>query len=112
VFWEHLDMPLEDIDRIEVIRGPGATVWGANAVNGVISIFTKSSKDTKGGLVTAGAGSQVHALGLVQFGGAAGQDGAYRAFGKAFEVGKSALADGSSAAHHLVRGSRGVRTDW
>ncbi|HMC60228.1 MAG TPA: TonB-dependent receptor plug domain-containing protein, partial [Candidatus Solibacter sp.] len=80
VFWEHLDMPLENIERIEVIRGPGATVWGANAVNGVISIFTKSSKDTKGGLVTAGGGSQTHALGLVQYGGTAGKDGAYRAF--------------------------------
>src|SRR5258708_21715738 len=54
VFWDHLDMPLEDIDRIEVIRGPGATVWGANAVNGVISIITKSSKDTQGGLMTVG----------------------------------------------------------
>jgi len=54
VFWEQLDLPLEDIERIEVIRGPGATVWGAKAVNGVISIITKSSKDTKGGLVTAG----------------------------------------------------------
>ena len=50
VFWDHLNMPLEDIERIEVIRGPGATVWGANAVNGVISIITKSSKETKGGL--------------------------------------------------------------
>jgi iron complex outermembrane recepter protein len=57
VFWEHLDMPLEDIDRIEVIRGPGASVWGANAVNGVISIFTKSSKDTRGSLAVAGGGS-------------------------------------------------------
>src|SRR6185295_16579125 len=53
VFWDHLNMPLEDIERIEVIRGPGATVWGANAVNGVISIITKSSKETKGGLLTA-----------------------------------------------------------
>ena len=43
VFWDQIDMPLENIDRIEVIRGPGATVWGANAVNGVISIFTKST---------------------------------------------------------------------
>jgi iron complex outermembrane receptor protein len=112
VFWEQLDMPLEDIDRIEVIRGPGATVWGANAVNGVISIFTKSAKDTKGGLITAGAGSQVHALGLVQYGGAAGQDGAYRAFGKAFDVGKSAMADGSSAADHWMRVHGGFRADW
>src|SRR6202158_3890623 len=75
VFWEHLDMPLENIERIEVIRGPGATVWGANAVNGVISIFTKSAKSTKGGLAVAGGGSQLNALGLAQYGGAAGEGG-------------------------------------
>jgi iron complex outermembrane receptor protein len=58
VYWDQLDVPLEDIDRIEVIRGPGGTVWGANAVNGVINIITKSAKDTQGGVVSAGAGSQ------------------------------------------------------
>jgi iron complex outermembrane recepter protein len=112
VFWEHLDMPLENIERIEVIRGPGATVWGANAVNGVISIFTKSSKDTKGGLVTAGGGSQTHALGLVQYGGTVGRDGAYRAFGKYFNIGNSAMTDGSSAADHWLSGHGGFRADW
>jgi iron complex outermembrane receptor protein len=112
VYWEHLDMPLENIDRIEVIRGPGASVWGANAVNGVISIFTKSSKDTKGGLVTAGGGSHVHALGLVQYGGAAGKDGAYRVFGKSFEIGNSAMPDGSPAADHWMRVHGGFRADW
>jgi len=54
VFWDQLDVPLEDIDRIEVIRGPGGTVWGANAVNGVINIITKNAKATRGGLVTGG----------------------------------------------------------
>ena len=112
VFWEHLDMPLENIERIEVIRGPGATVWGANAVNGVISIFTKSAKDTKGGLVTAGGGSQVRALGLAQYGGTAGKDGSYRAFGKYFDIGNSAMPDGSTAADHWMRGHGGFRTDW
>src|ERR1700730_5382518 len=53
VYWDQLDMPLEDVERIEVIRGPGATVWGANAVNGVINIITKSSKVTPGGLASA-----------------------------------------------------------
>ncbi len=112
VFWEHLNMPLEDIERIEVIRGPGATVWGANAVNGVISIFTKSAKDTKGGLVTAGGGSQVHALGLVQYGGAAGKNGAFRAYGKYFNIGNSAMPDGSPAADHWMRVHGGFRADW
>ena len=60
--WDVQNYPLDDIDRIEVIRGPGGTLWGANAVNGVINIITKNSKDTQGGLVTAGAGSQEQGL--------------------------------------------------
>ena len=112
VFWEHLDMPLENIDRIEVIRGPGATVWGANAVNGVISIFTKSAKDTKGALVTAGGGSQLHTRDLTQYGGAAGNEGTYRAFGEYFDVGNSVMSNGSPAADHWMRAHAGFRSDW
>src|SRR6202451_1508448 len=69
VFWDMVDVPLEDIERIEVIRGPGGTVWGANAVNGVINIITKNAQATRGGLVSAGTGSQDHADVLVQYGG-------------------------------------------
>jgi iron complex outermembrane recepter protein len=58
VYWDQLDVPLQDIERIEVIRGPGGTAWGANAVNGVINIITKNSKDTQGPTMTAGAGSE------------------------------------------------------
>ena len=58
VYRDTQDVPLEDIDRIEVIRGPGAIVWGANAVNGVINIITKKTTETKGGLVTGGGGTQ------------------------------------------------------
>src|SRR5271169_1154315 len=58
VNWDTQDVPLEDIERIEVIRGPGGTVWGANAVNGVINIITKKAKDTTGSLMTGGGGTQ------------------------------------------------------
>jgi iron complex outermembrane recepter protein len=58
VYWDTQDVPLEDIERIEVIRGTGGTVWGANAVNGVINVITKSAADTQGGLITAGGGTQ------------------------------------------------------
>ncbi len=112
VYWEHLDMPLEDIERIEVIRGPGATVWGANAVNGVISIITKSSKHTQGGSLTAGGGSQTNGLGLLQYGGSVGQQETYRAFAEGFSVGDAAQADGSPADDRWQRWHTGFRSDW
>src|SRR6185295_463408 len=111
VFWDHLNMPLEDIERIEVIRGPGATVWGANAVNGVISIITKSSKETKGGLLTAAGGSQLHALGELQYGGRAGKNGSYRVFAKDLDIGDSAGAN-APANDHWRRIHTGFRSDW
>jgi len=112
VYWEKIDMPVEDIDRIEVIRGPGGTVWGANAVNGVISIFTKSSKDTHGGLISAAGGSQTHALGLAEYSGPVGSNGTYRAFGQAFAVGNAAMPGGSPANDSWSRVHGGFRSDW
>src|SRR4029450_8990459 len=72
VYWDQVDFPLEDIERIEVIRGPGATVWGANAVNGVINVITRPAKATLGGLATATLGSGPEAQGLLRYGGKAG----------------------------------------
>jgi iron complex outermembrane receptor protein len=80
VNWDQQDVPLEDIDRIEVIRGPAGTVWGANAVNGVISITTKKTDRAEGGLVRGSASSRGNADGLMQYGGAVGTSGAYRLF--------------------------------
>ncbi len=112
VFWDQLEMPLEDIDRIEVIRGPGGTVWGANAMNGVINIITKSSKDTKGGLITAEGGSQTKGAGEAQYGGQAGPNATYRVFGSYFDVGNSFAPPGGLADDHWQRSHAGFRTDW
>jgi iron complex outermembrane receptor protein len=112
VYWDQLEMPLENIERIEVIRGPGATVWGANAVNGVISIITKSTKSTKGGQVTAGGGSQTRAIGQLQYGGSAGRDANYRVFGNFFDIGNSANQAGGAANDRWRRMHTGFRSDW
>lgn len=83
VYWDAQDVPMEDIDRIEVIRGPGAAVWGANAVNGVINIITKRATDTGGGLVSVIQGGQENSQ-LLRFSGDCGNDGRYRVYVKNF----------------------------
>ncbi len=112
VYWDQQNVPLDDIDRIEVIRGPGGTLWGANAVNGVINIITKSARETQGGLLSAGGGSEEVARGLIQYGGRAGASGYYRVYGNYFDVQNGALPDGSQAADawHGIQG--GFRSDW
>ena len=84
VYWEVQDTLLEDVDRIEVIRGPGGTIWGANAVNGVINIITKRAQETQGGLLVAGGGSEEQGFGGVRYGGNIGENLFYRVYGKAF----------------------------
>src|SRR6202167_4622257 len=87
VFWDAQDVPLDFISRIEVIRGPGASVWGTNAVNGVINITTKSARETQGGTLTANGGTLEHVGGMVRYGGPIGSRGAYRVFTDGFEMG-------------------------
>ena len=82
VFWDRQDTMLEDIDRIEVIRGPGAALWGANAVNGVINIITRQAGDTLGTQLTAGGGTQERAFGAARYGRQLGEDAALRIYGK------------------------------
>jgi iron complex outermembrane recepter protein len=81
VYWDAQQVFLDDVDRIEVIRGPGATVWGANAVNGVISILSKSARDTQGGLIYGGGGDVHLALGGARYGGKISEDTYYRIYG-------------------------------
>src|ERR1700730_8582534 len=78
VLWQVQNLMLEDIDRIEVIRGPGATLWGANAVTGVINILTKKSNDTQGGLLSVGGGMQERVFTGARYGMSKGESLAYR----------------------------------
>jgi iron complex outermembrane receptor protein len=95
-FWDTVDTVLEDVDRIEVIRGPGATLWGANAMNGVINIVTKSSVDTQGTLVQAGVGEHGRSELDVRQGGQAGADASYRLWAKYAHFGDFEGPDGES----------------
>jgi len=83
VHWGLRDVLLEDVDRVEVIRGPGASVWGANAVNGVINVITKSANETKGRLAKLGVGTQGDVIGSARQGGEASSNVAYRVYAKA-----------------------------
>src|SRR3982074_1142552 len=111
VYWNIQDVMLEDVDRIEVIRGPGATLWGANAVNGVINIITKKAKDTQSAVVTAGGGTEERGSGGVRYGSKIG-DTSYRAYGKYFNWGPSLYSSGMTAhdGWDALRG--GFRADW
>src|ERR1700686_3341391 len=111
VYWNVQDVMLEDIDRIEVIRGPGATLWGANAVNGVINIISKKAKDTQSGVVTAGAGSEERGSGGVRYGSKIG-DTSYRAYGKYFNWGPSLYPTGMTAHDGWDAMRGGFRADW
>ena len=84
VFWDTLDLPLEDIQQIEVIRGTGGTIWGANAVNGVINIITRKAAQTHGGSIVAGGGNIDQGFGTAQYGGELGKNTDYRIFTKYF----------------------------
>jgi iron complex outermembrane recepter protein len=112
VYWEVLDLPLEDIDRIEVIRGPGGTLWGANAVDGVINITTKSAKDTQGGLATVGAGSEDRGFGSVRYGGKIGDSAHYRGDVMYFDNNGLLASPGVAANDGRSMIQAGGRMDW
>jgi iron complex outermembrane receptor protein len=111
VFWDVQDYVLADIDRIEVISGPGGALWGANAVNGVINIITKSAKDTQGLYADAGGGSRPQDFTDVRYGGALGPESQFRVYGKYFDRGSEVLANGDSASDSWRQGRAGFRVD-
>ena len=109
-FWEAQDLLLDDVQRIEVISGPGAALWGANAVNGVINVITRPANETQHGLLTLGGGSELRDVGMRYGGSAAG--GFYRVYAKAVDRDDTRASGGGSnndAAKHAQTGFRG---DW
>jgi len=112
VFWEVQDTFLQDIDRIEVIRGPGATLWGANAVDGVINIITKSARDTQGLYLYGGGGTEELGFGGIRYGAKISDDAYIRIYTKYFNRDSSVLPNDDDAHDRwdMVRG--GFRLDW
>lgn len=111
VFWDVQDPMLEDIERIEVISGPGGTLWGVNAVNGVINVITKPAGDTQGSLLSGAIGDMSWDAGL-RHGGTMGADGHYRVHARHLERRHTETADGTRVddATHLTQ--VGFRADW
>ncbi len=112
VFWDSQDVMLEDVDRIEVVSGPGGALWGANAVNGVIDVRTKSARDTQGLLVTAGGGSGLERLGSVRYGGALSPNAHYRVYGKFAGREGNLRASGTEGDDDWRQSQAGFRVDW
>ncbi|HYC73131.1 MAG TPA: TonB-dependent receptor [Opitutaceae bacterium] len=112
VHWEVQDTLLEDLDRIEVIRGPGATLWGANAVNGVINATTKDTAETQGSLISLVAGTEEGFGGAVRHGGALGARAHFRVYAKAQDHDDLVDADGDATNDEWRRAQAGFRTDW
>jgi len=112
VFWDVQNVVMEDIDRIEVIRGPGAALWGANAVDGVVNVITKSARETQGMLVSTSYGSLEQPSTTVRYGGKLGPDLYYRAYVQYFSEGAFEDSSGHDAHDPWSATQGGFRLDW
>ena len=112
VFWEAQHVLLPDLDRIEIIRGPSGTLWGPNAVNGVINIITKRASDSQGGLVRAVAGSRERAHVAARYGGQINPQTTYRLYGVGSDFDSPELQDGTTVREDRQLGQAGGRIDW
>ena len=110
-FWDVQDVLLADIDRIEVIRGPGGTTWGANAMNGVVNIITREAATTRGTALLLGAGTETQSVASMRHGGRFREAGSYRVYGKFRRLGANRFASGASADDPLQVGQGGFRLD-
>lgn len=111
-YWDSVDTFLPDVDRIEVISGPGGSAWGANAVNGVISVISKSSADTQGGLLYGGAGLEERVLGGFRYGGELGGSGHFRIYAKHLDFDGAIRPNGSDSKNRWVFNQTGFRSDF
>jgi len=110
VFWDVQDVMLQDVERIEVISGPGGTLWGSNAVSGVINIITRSAHDTQGGLLNAGAGTEERG-GAARYGAKLNDDTAFRVYAKGFERDGTERANGTDVHDRWHKQQAGFRLD-
>src|SRR5688572_8314943 len=111
VFWEAQDIIIADIDRIEVVRGPGGTLWGANAVNGVIHVITKNAADTRGTFINAAAGTSALGPLAIRHGGRFGAAGSYRVYAKVRSDEGSVFQTGGEAGNQHDFGQVGFRVE-
>lgn len=112
VFWDAQDVFIPDLERIEVIRGPAATLWGSNAVNGVINIVTKQAQSTQGVSAYAGGGDELKAFAGLRYGGSLRSDLAYRLHLRHWDRDAALTADGERASDAMQMTHAGLRTDW
>lgn len=112
VYWEAVDLPLEDVDRIEVIRGPGGALWGSNAVNGVINIITRSADETQGAMAVSGFGNREGPFSTARYGGSKGDRTHYRIFSKTFSRRAQLRPSGETGGNEWASLRGGFRMDW